>query len=65
MSYLCNSGAGLFTEKSRFFSVFQPESKRKPAYFFPKIPVFEFKIPVYVLKFRYGLFLLHYLQPMF
>ncbi len=65
MYYLCNSGAGLSMGKSRFFCVFQGFSSCFQAYFLLKIPVFEFKFQVFVLKNRYGLFIFSLLRPVF
>lgn len=56
ISYLCNSGAGLFMRKSRFFCDSQICSGCFPPYFFLKIPVLQLKFQVFVLKIRYGLF---------
>ena len=55
MSYLCNSKAGLTIGKSRFFSIFRAFLCGFQPYFHRKLPVFEFKIQVFVLKFEYGL----------
>ena len=52
-------------EKSRFFSVFQAFFMKETPYFHSKIQVLQFKFQVFALKFQYGLFLLHYFQPMF
>ncbi|GFI33980.1 hypothetical protein IMSAGC014_00468 [Bacteroidaceae bacterium] len=65
MCYLCNSGAGLSIGKSRFLRLFQGIPHGFPPYFHRKFPVLEFKFQVFVLKFRYGLFDMQYLEPMF
>ncbi len=55
MLYLCNSKAGPTIGKSRFFIIFRAFLCGFQSYFHRKLPVFEFKIQVFVLKFEYGL----------